>query len=59
MTSLVGFVGSIINDGLQRLDDEDIDQVSFFLSFFSFFLSFIVVESWVFMVLTSRYKTGM
>ena len=54
MTSLVGFVGSILNDGLQRLDDEDIDQVSFFLSFFSFFLSFIVVESWVFMVLTSR-----
>jgi hypothetical protein len=27
MNSLVGFVGSVFNDGLQKLDDDDIDQV--------------------------------
>ena len=29
MNSLVGFVGSIFNDGLHRIDDDDIDQVEF------------------------------
>jgi hypothetical protein len=27
MNSLVGFVSSVFNDGLQKVDDDDIDQV--------------------------------
>ena len=27
MNSLVGFVSSVLNDGLQKVDDDDIDQV--------------------------------